>query len=440
MANKNTDLQEKRDKKRAEIKAKKEAEKELSAPERRKKRTKRTIITLASVIGGLAIIYCIVAFTDIPVIKRLRTLWIETAMTTTDNKWLATAFFPGYIIDDVMNVYKENLKAQEDMSSTWEDVDIVEPEPVEEIVEEIEDKKTPEELAQEAADRFYERYSELDTPEFKKYLAEKNPVDLLDVYYNNLVIEDLNHELGLYTAQGDDILVVNVPNNLVIVGVHGSTYVGKMAIVKDPAQVIQAKSSSWGYQGSQMATHCSDNDAILGVNASRFPDPNGHGSGAGIFGSFIIDGVEYNEHSDTYGMKFCGMTKDNKFIIDNYSNIKAEDYRWGLECLPALVINGEDVVDGSFGMGIQPRTAIGQAKNGDMLLLVIDGRQPGYSLGCSVDMCADVLLRYDCYQGHNMDGGSSSVMYYDGNYITRASSVSGVGRYTPNAICVKRIR
>ncbi len=427
-------LKEKREKKKA-----REARLDTAILKRRKRN--KVVLVITSIIAGILLMYLVVAFTEIPVIKRLRTLWIETAMTTTDNKWLATAFFPGYIIDDVMDVYNANLKAQEELKSSWEDIDIVKPGDVDPIVDDsVEQEKTPEELAKEAADKFYEKYWELDTPEFRKYLAEKNPVNLLDNYYDNLIIEDLNHELGLFTSAGDDILVVNVPNNLLIVGVHGSTYVGKMAIVKDPSLVCQSKSSTYGSYGSQLGTHCAENNAILGVNASRFPDPNGHGSGAGIFGSFVIDGVELNSHSDTYGMKFCGMTYDDKFIIDNYYNIDVSEYRWGLECLPALIVNGQDVVDGSFGMGIQPRTAIGQAKNGDMLLLVVDGRQPGYSLGCSVDMLTSVLLRYNCYQAHNMDGGSSSVMVYNDKYITKSSSVSGIGRYTPNAIVVKRTR
>jgi exopolysaccharide biosynthesis protein len=124
--------------------------------------------------------------------------------------------------------------------------------------------------------------------------------------------------------------------------------------------------------------------------------------------------------------------------VSSYPTTSVSDYRWGVEFLPALIVNGESVVDGTFGMGIQPRAAIGQAKNGDILMLVVDGRQIGYSLGCTVEDCKDIMLRYKGYQAMNLDGGSSAVMWYNGNYITSSSSVTGIGRYMPDAFIVKR--
>jgi len=73
-----------------------------------------------------------------------------------------------------------------------------------------------------------------------------------------------------------------------------------------------------------------------------------------------------------------------------------------------------------------------------MLLLIIDGRQVGYSLGCTVEECKNILMDYKAYQAMNMDGGSSSVMWYNGNYITKSSSVSGRGRFMPDALVVKK--
>ena len=123
--------------------------------------------------------------------------------------------------------------------------------------------------------------------------------------------------------------------------------------------------------------------------------------------------------------------------ICSYPKKEIKDYRWGLEVYPALIVNGENVIDNTLGMGIQPRTAIGQSASGDFMLLVIDGRQVGYSLGCTVADCAEVLTEYQAYQGMNLDGGSSTVMWYKGQLITKPCSVSGRGRYMPDAILVK---
>ena len=108
-----------------------------------------------------------------------------------------------------------------------------------------------------------------------------------------------------------------------------------------------------------------------------------------------------------------------------------------MEFKPALVFDGEKVVEGSAGWGISPRTAIGQTKNGQVLLLVVDGRQPGYSIGCTMGDLADMLLRYGAYQACNLDGGSSSIMYYNGRKITKPSAANKEeGRRLPDAFIV----
>ena len=70
-------------------------------------------------------------------------------------------------------------------------------------------------------------------------------------------------------------------------------------------------------------------------------------------------------------------------------------------------------------------------------MLIIDGRQAS-SLGTTVSECAEILLRYDCWNAMNMDGGSSSSMTYMGEMITRTSSPMASGRYLPNAWLVKK--
>ena len=102
-----------------------------------------------------------------------------------------------------------------------------------------------------------------------------------------------------------------------------------------------------------------------------------------------------------------------------------------------LVYDGIKAVEGSAGWGISPRSAIGQTKDGQVLLLVVDGRQPGYSIGCTMGDLADIMLRYDAYQACNLDGGSSSIMYYNGRKITKPSSGDKEnGRYLPDAFTV----
>ena len=86
--------------------------------------------------------------------------------------------------------------------------------------------------------------------------------------------------------------------------------------------------------------------------------------------------------------------------------------------------------------GINPRTAIGQRADGAVLMLVIDGRQM-HSVGCSFGDVRDVMIDFGAVNACNLDGGSSTVMYYNGEYVNSPSSASGTSRTLPNAFLFK---
>lgn len=371
----------------------------------------RSAIALSIII----VMYLTVVYSSIPFIARWRTIYIETAMTTNTHHWLATWFFPDSVIAEVMLKYKEGRKDQEDLASTWENVESI--------------------VDSEESIEFFSKYWELKSTSFSDYI-KKHP-DLVEDGYDKLLIEDLDKKLRLKTTEGDDLLVVDIPNNLLIIGVKGSGYQGKLAIVKESEQVFMGKAAAYGSIGQEIDSFCETNNAILGINASGFVDPKGEGLGSQIKGCLVIDGVDYSSHHEEAAWKYFGVKeKDERMYISAFTEGMQEEYRWGMEFYPGLIIDGVSVVDGTYGMGIQPRSTIGQTKDGSMLLLVVDGRQT-HSLGCTVEDCANIMLRYHAYQGMNLDGGSSSVMYYNGQFITKSSSVTGRGRYMPNAILVK---
>lgn len=79
----------------------------------------------------------------------------------------------------------------------------------------------------------------------------------------------------------------------------------------------------------------------------------------------------------------------------------------------ALVIEGEPVVapKTSFSTTRHPRTAAGVTRDGRYLLLItIDGRQPGYSDGATLAETAAWLVRYGAFHALNLDGGGSTTL------------------------------
>ncbi len=384
----------------------------------------RIPIVIVTIILFFECAYATAVYSSIPFIEKWRTIYIETAMSTLSHQWPSTWFIPRSIIDQVMNNVRANVEAQADLKSVWEDEDSQTDLMDSAVGVEISVKTESEDSEEEA---FYETYWELDTDSVHTYL-EENP-QVLAEGYDSIYVDNMDGSLELYTVNGDPVRVLDTENNLLIVKVSGDGFQGKLAIMKNPEQLQLVKAKSLGSYGEQLYTLADRYDAILAMNASGFIDEDGHGNGGTVVGALILDGVEYGrpEYGSTY--KFFGFQSDYRMYISNYSDIAPSDYLWGIQFFPALIVNGESVVDGTYGMGIQPRAAIGQAQNGDVLMLVVDGRQVGYSLGCTVADCTEILLNYNAYQAMNLDGGSTALMWYNGENITSTSSPNENGRY-----------
>lgn len=397
---------------------------EVSESEEPKKKNRlkkwgiRSLVTLVV----LVVLYLTAVYSNIPFIAKWRTIYIETAMSTMNHKWLATYFIPKSVIDEVMAKRQEEFDKQADLQSSWGT--------------EEEDSETETEEENIAEKEFYEKYWELDTPSIRNYFASN--ASLVANGYDSILIEDLEGDLGLKTASDDSLLVLDTENNLMVIGVAGNQFVGKLAIVKNPEQVELIKASAFGSVGEMVESIGQRTDSLIAINGSAFVDPKGHGSGGTLNGVMLLDGQAYGTAKNGY-WKLVGMKNDNRMYISNYYQTNdVSNYKWGLEFFPALIVDGQNVVDGTFGMGLQPRTAIGQSRNGDCMMLIIDGRQPGYSVGCTVADCSKILERYGAFQAMNLDGGSSSVMWYRGQLITRSSSVSKRGRYVPSGLVIRK--
>ena len=58
-----------------------------------------------------------------------------------------------------------------------------------------------------------------------------------------------------------------------------------------------------------------------------------------------------------------------------------------------------------------PRTVVGlNKKNTRLVIMVVDGRKPGVSIGMTLEELARKLVRLGCYAAFNLDGGGSSIM------------------------------
>jgi hypothetical protein len=92
---------------------------------------------------------------------------------------------------------------------------------------------------------------------------------------------------------------------------------------------------------------------------------------------------------------------------------------------PILVANGRRVVGTcttSFCSSRNPRTGVGVTAGGKILMVVVDGRQAGWSVGVSLPKFAAIFRRLGAVSALNLDGGGSSTMVVRGDVVNRPSS------------------
>ena len=131
--------------------------------------------------------------------------------------------------------------------------------------------------------------------------------------------------------------------------------------------------------------------------------------------------------------------QSGNLIAGNYNKKQLSDLGAveGLTFGPPLIINGEKVIkNGDGGWGISPRSAIGQKKDGTIMFLVIDGRQPGYSIGATLVDAQNMMYENGAYIAANLDGGSSTTLYYNGKVVNKPADLLGE-RMIPTAFIVK---
>lgn len=396
-------------------------EKTLAAikKERKKKKRRKRRIRLLITLAVLAGLYVFGIYTQFGPIKALRDAYIETAMSTMSHQWLAEWFIPHSVIDEVMDKVADTQEAQHGIKSLWNE----------------KYRKEPAEQSKESEEeKFYELFREIDKTSFK-YYVERHPEVIADgwdkIYINEAGIDDKGTDIS--TIYGDRILAVDAVNQILLIRVEGSGYQGVLALAKDSSRLSCCEADvRYGY-GQYLADIVEKNNGILGMNASGFIDKDGVGSGADLCGYAMTNGTEKGEHAD-YSYKRIELHSDNLMYITDAQSGVSPDTTDAVEFTPAIIVDGKVLIDEYSGYSsINPRACIGQNKYGEVMMLVIEGRLVGRSLGTTLPECAKILERYDAAQIINLDGGTSAIMWYRGEYVIKCSNPQIQCRFLPNA-------
>lgn len=251
-------------------------------------------------------------------------------------------------------------------------------------------------------------------------------------------------ELTYYESDYEkEILQHNESDVYKIIELNGTGYKGFMAVIYDPSKIELVTSKNFGQKGQFLQEIAKENEALVAINAGGFADAGGTGNGGVPTGVVIQDGkIIYSGVETGWPGGIVGFTDDNKLMLTKSSPEEAieQGLQDGIEFGPFLIVNGtKAVTKGNGGSGISPRTALAQRQDGIVLFVVIDGRQPGYSIGISLAELTELLLKYKAYNAVNLDGGASSSVVVNGEIYNNPCAVSITGeRWIPNAWIVKK--
>ncbi len=410
------------------------------------KKTFRALSAIAGALAGLTIVYCVCVFSNIPFIEKWRTLYIETAMSTMRFQWLATAFIPESIIDDVMAVRYETDHMQSQLESTWSIPQSGDDQPqesspgiqidVSQVDVNVESR--PDFVMTDDAAEFFTLFDELDRESVIDYYYDHQ--ELFEGGWMSLKLNEASMDsdgTDMVTAAGHRVMAVDAENGILILRVKSDSYRGVLAIVKDPSMLSVANASTLWEIGQFAHQFANDYDALLVMGANGFEDEGGVGNGGTIYGMSVSGGVTAGTASGE-GYKRVEIRNDDRMYIVNSENELSPDTRDAAEFKPALIMDGQQLVFDSAGWGIQPRAIIAQSSDLEIMMLVVEGRQGVSNIGITLGECAEILLQYDAVQALNMDGGSSAILVYEGEPITMCSNGYEYGRTLPNAFIVTK--
>lgn len=286
-------------------------------------------------------------------------------------------------------------------------------------------------------EQFYACFYQLDRTTMETYV-DAHPEVLAQgwsgIDINAAGLEDSGTEI--HTTQGDQVLALDAKNGILLIRVEldgsGNASRGVLAICKDTSQLRLCAASTLPESGETVGAICQENSGLLALTGSAFWD-DGSSDGGAISGLAICSGTSLGEKLGAAGDKRLELRQDDRMYIVDSADPVGEDTRDACEFGPALIVDGKNVAGDSSWNTPQPRAVIGQSDRLETMMVVIEGRLTD-SVGCGIAPIAEKLLEYGCVQAMNLDGGTSAILYYKGQYITRCYNPAlPEGRKLPTA-------
>ncbi len=258
----------------------------------------------------------------------------------------------------------------------------------------------------------------LSKDELQKIVDKNSLQDMDDEVDKNLINTEGNKEKEL----------IEIHN------VSGDGFEGTMMVVNDPSKISLATTYPWGEYGKELGVIVDEAGAIAGVNGGIYYSSGNKGGRP--YGVTVSNGEIQDITLGWSGLYLIGFDENNLLRIISLEGmnksavekmVKEEKIRDAISFqeessdannhFVKLIINGEKRELSGKGSGQNPRTAIGQRKDGSILILVTDGRGKNGHLGATASDLIEIMAEYGAVNAANVDGGSSSSLYYNKKYL-----------------------
>lgn len=239
----------------------------------------------------------------------------------------------------------------------------------------------------------------------------KKSADLLDTMLANILGDPIGQTFG----ENATIKVFSLKE----AGYRG--YMAKVRLHNPNAVRLVLSQDGIGNSGETTSQAAQRNNAVLAINGGGYA----RGADGLLFpiGITVVDGeIKTFYRTD---LSFVGFNKKGHLVggdLTTREEIEALDVMHGATFVPTLLKDGKKMtIPKEWRNTKHPRTLIGHFSNGDVLMIVIDGRQKGYSEGVTLEEAQDKLLEFNVVDAYTLDGGGSSAFYYDGKILNNPS-------------------
>lgn len=256
---------------------------------------------------------------------------------------------------------------------------------------------------------------------------------LSDHIYEERILAMLGPPIGIHSSERVEVKVFKLDE----LGYRG--YIAKVKLF-DPSvfRVVLGKDKLGERETTSQAVERTG--AVLGINGGGFYQLVQGGKQYTLpIANTVIDGRLVNGFHPTYeDIFFSGIRKDGTLIGGVFSeqNELMDLKPWqGVSFVPILIQDGKPVpLPPKWVNTRHPRTIIGEYANGDLILIVVDGRQSDWSSGVTLERLQIKLIELGVKEGYNLDGGGSSVFIFNGEVLNRPSD--GRQRLMPTNIVI----